>query len=141
MFVARVVPTCQPHGTSIATFIPCNSSQGTIDNISETPTEQETPKSAYLSTAKDLRGVASSFTQMLLKKAPDVVDGNPVKLAFSIAKIILQIKDVCHCSSCWCLTDWISGRGGQSGRSRATDFIYSKPASCSARSTGHLETE
>jgi len=33
---------------------------------------------------------------MLLKKVPDVVDGNPVKVAFGIAKIILQIKDVCH---------------------------------------------
>jgi len=42
---------------------------------------------------------------MLLKKAPDVVDGNPVKVAFNIAKIILQIKDVCHCSSHWCLPD------------------------------------
>src|SRR5258708_36402966 len=45
---------------------------GTIDNLSETPTGQETPKSAYLSTAKDILGMASSFTQMLLKKAPDV---------------------------------------------------------------------
>jgi len=51
--------------------------------------------------------VASSFTQMLLKKAPDVVGGNPVKVAFSVAKIILQIKDVCHCSSHRCLTDWL----------------------------------
>ena len=42
---------------------------------------------------------------MLLKKAPDVVDGNPVKVAFGIAKIILQIKDVCHCSSHWCPTN------------------------------------
>ena len=118
-----------------------SSSQGTINNLIETPVEQGTPKSAYLSTAKDILGVASSFTQMLLKKAPDVVDGNPVKVAFGIAKTILQIKDVCHCSSCWCPTDWISGRERQSGLSRATDFIYSSPAPCSTRSTGHLETE
>jgi len=105
----------QPHGTSIATsifpsctFTPCNSSQGTIDSFSETPTEQEIPKSAYLSTAKDILGVASSFTQMLLKKAPDAVDGNPVKIAFGIAKIILQIKDVCYCSSHQCSTDFAS---------------------------------
>ena len=49
--------------------------------------------------------MASSFTQMLLKKAPDVVDGNPVKAAFGIAKIILQIKEVCHCSLQWCPTN------------------------------------
>ena len=59
----------------------------------------------YISTAKDVLGVASSFAQLLLKKAPDVVDGNPVKITFGIAKIILQIKDVCHYSSHWCLTD------------------------------------
>ena len=45
---------------------------------------------------------------MLLKKAPDAVDGNPVKIAFGIAKIILQIKDVCHCSSHQFLTDFAS---------------------------------
>jgi len=111
----RTPPPASTHGTSIATsifpsctFTPCNSSQGTIDSFSETPTEQEIPKSAYLSTAKDILGVASSFTQMLLKKAPDAVDGNPVKIAFGIAKIILQIKDVCYCSSHRCLTDFAS---------------------------------
>jgi len=114
-----------------------NSSQGTIDSFSETPTEQETPKSAYLSTAKDILGVASSFTQMLLKKAPDAVDGNPVRVAFGIAKIILQIKDVCYCSSDRCLTDFcISGRERQPRHGRTTDFIYSSPAPRSARSTG-----
>jgi len=76
------------------TFI-CNSSQGTINDIFNTPTEQETPKSA----AKAILGVASSFTQRLLRKAPDLVSGNPVKTAFGIARIILQIKDVCRYSS------------------------------------------
>lgn len=45
-------------------------------------------------TPKECLSVASSFTQMLLKRLPDVVDGNPVKSAFSLAKIVLQIKDV-----------------------------------------------
>jgi len=76
---------------------------GTTDNFSETATKQETPKSAHLSTAKDILGAASSFTQMLLKKVPDVVGANPVKVAFGIAKIILQIKEVCHCPSHCCL--------------------------------------
>ena len=32
--------------------------------------------------------------QMLLKKLPGCVDTNPVKVAFSIAKVIIEIKDV-----------------------------------------------
>ena len=31
---------------------------------------------------------------MLLKRLPDAVDTNPVKIAFGIIKIVLQIKDV-----------------------------------------------
>ena len=31
---------------------------------------------------------------MLLKKVPDCVDTNPVKVAFSIAKVTIEIKDV-----------------------------------------------
>ena len=44
--IARVPtsPQPQPHGM----HCPSNSSQGTIDNLSETPTEQETPKLCYI---------------------------------------------------------------------------------------------
>jgi hypothetical protein len=38
--------------------------------------------------------VASRFTQTLLKKVPECVDVNPVKVAFAIAKVIIDIKDV-----------------------------------------------
>ena len=31
---------------------------------------------------------------MLLKKLPDAMDSNPVKMTFGIVKIILQIKEV-----------------------------------------------
>ena len=34
------------------------------------------------------------LTQSLLKRLPDVTDGNPVKIAFGIAKLILEIADV-----------------------------------------------
>jgi hypothetical protein len=47
-------------------------------------------------TAKGGLGVASRFVQTLLKKVPDYVDTNPVKVAFTIAKVILEIKDVSH---------------------------------------------
>ena len=76
----------QPHGTSPATF---NASKGLSS-------------SCLLSIAQDSERVTLSFTQMLLKNA---VRSNPVKVAFSIAKIILQIKDVRKHSSHWPLTD------------------------------------
>ena len=50
--------------------------------------------SDWKTTAKDGLGVTSRFAQTLLKKLPDYVDTNPVKMAFSIAKAIIEIKDV-----------------------------------------------
>jgi hypothetical protein len=46
------------------------------------------------SAVKDVLGVTLRFTQTLMKKLPDIVDGNPVKMALSLAKTIIQIKDV-----------------------------------------------
>jgi hypothetical protein len=46
---------------------------------------------------KDYAAVALSFTTMLLKRLPDAVDTNPVKMVFGIIKIVLQIKDVRRC--------------------------------------------
>jgi hypothetical protein len=43
---------------------------------------------------------------MLLKKLPSALDPNPVKMAFSIATIILSIKDVRQHSSHWPLTNY-----------------------------------
>jgi len=61
--------------------------------------------SSTSSIATDYARVTWSFTQMLLKRLPDAVDSNPVKMAFGIAKNILQIKEVRHHSSHWPLTD------------------------------------
>jgi uncharacterized protein YlbG (UPF0298 family) len=43
---------------------------------------------------KDGAGVAWSFTQLLLKKAPVAIDTNPVKIVFGIAQIALELKKV-----------------------------------------------
>ena len=40
---------------------------------------------------KDRRGVASRFAQTFLR-LPEYVDANPVKVAFSIAKVIFEIR-------------------------------------------------
>lgn len=58
-----------------------------------------------LATTKDDLLVGLGFTEMLLKKLPDIVDGNPVKVAFGIAKVVLQIKDVCGRFLYSCLVD------------------------------------
>ena len=36
---------------------------------------------------------------MLMTKLPEIVDGNPVKMALSLAKAIIEIKDVRTLSS------------------------------------------
>ena len=41
--------------------------------------------------------MASRFAQTLLKKLLDCINTNPVKMAFSIAKVIIEIKDVGCC--------------------------------------------
>ena len=60
------------------------------------------PISDWKATAKEGLGVASRFTQTLLKQVPECVDMNPVKVAFAIAKVIIDIKDVSGylCISC-----------------------------------------
>ena len=57
-------------------------------------TNPQIPVSDWKATAKEGLGVASRFTQTLLKRVPECVDTNPVKVAFAIAKVIIDIKDV-----------------------------------------------
>ena len=38
--------------------------------------------------------VAWRFAQTLIKKVPECVTTNPVQMAFSIAKVIIEMKDV-----------------------------------------------
>ena len=67
-----------------------------------TSTNPQMPVSDWKATAKEGLGVASRFTQTLLKRVPECVDTNPVKVAFAIAKVIIDIKDVNRyiCISC-----------------------------------------
>jgi hypothetical protein len=48
-----------------------------------------------LDIAKDYLSVTGSFLQLVLKKVPDAVDSNPVKVAFALAKAVLELKEVC----------------------------------------------
>jgi len=64
--------------------------------IQPASTNPETQVSDRKTSAKENLEVASRFMQTLLKKVPDCVSTNPVKMAFSIAKVIIEIKDVGH---------------------------------------------
>ncbi|KAF9481793.1 hypothetical protein BDN70DRAFT_875930 [Pholiota conissans] len=68
------------------------SASGSVLHHSETKGGPEKPSHAQ-STVETFAGAALSFTTMLLKRLPDVMDTNPAKVAFGIVKIILQIKD------------------------------------------------
>ena len=69
-------------------------SQGAVGTVPMTATNPAEPTRSTLETAKDYIGVGWSLAQMLLKKTPDAVDMNPVKIAFGLAKIVLQLKEV-----------------------------------------------
>jgi len=47
-----------------------------------------------ISTTKENLKVAGRFIQTLMTKVPEIVDGNPVKMAFGLAKVIITIKKV-----------------------------------------------
>ena len=50
--------------------------------------------------------VAGRFAETLIKKVPECVTTNPVQMAFSIAKVIIEMKDVgCRLVS-WALVDY-----------------------------------
>jgi len=72
---------------------------GPETSLTSTRTEQPASTNSqplvsdWKATAKEGLGVASRFAQTLLKKLPGCVDTNPVKMAFSIAKAIIEMKE------------------------------------------------
>ena len=53
--------------------------------------------SDWKAVTNDHLGVASRFVQTLLRKVPECVNANPVKAAFSIARVIININDIGYC--------------------------------------------
>ena len=68
--------------------------------ITETNSQMQAPD--WKAITKDGLGVTSRFVQTILKRLPECVDTNPVKMAFSIAKVIIEMKDV---GCCLCILD------------------------------------
>ncbi|KAH6879368.1 hypothetical protein BKA70DRAFT_1239350 [Coprinopsis sp. MPI-PUGE-AT-0042] len=55
--------------------------------------EKPVPGPSGFDVAKDYLSVTGSFLKLVLKKVPEAVDSNPVKVAFSLAKAILELKE------------------------------------------------
>jgi hypothetical protein len=69
--------------------------------MSQAPSGQATPSTNtpippqdLTDRIKDGSAVIWSFTQLLLKKAPIAVDTNPIKIAFGLAQIAVELKKV-----------------------------------------------
>ena len=78
----------------------------TLTPVAGTVSTNPTQISDWKATAKESVKVAGRFTETLLKKVPQCVTANPVQMAFSIAKVIIEIKDVrCRLLS-WALADY-----------------------------------
>ncbi|KAH6908368.1 hypothetical protein BKA70DRAFT_1222597 [Coprinopsis sp. MPI-PUGE-AT-0042] len=55
--------------------------------------QKPVPGPSGFDVAKDYLSVTGSFLQLVLKKVPDAVDSNPVKVVFSLAKAVLELKE------------------------------------------------
>ena len=94
LVVSRLRVSYQPHIHADA----CIQEPDEIDALVK---RTSAPPPGKLKAAKDATRVTGRFIGTLLKRLPDVVDGNPAKVALGIAKIILDIRDVCHIYVRW----------------------------------------
>ena len=70
------------------------------------PADPNAPVSNWKANTIEGGKVAWRFAQTLIKKVPECVTTNPVQMAFSIAKVLIEMKDVgCRLVS-WALVDY-----------------------------------
>ena len=81
------------YGSRLAHVYTYTISQEPISCAVETLTDSRSPPKA-VSTTKDSLKVAGRFIQTLMTKLPEIADGNPAKMALSLAKVIIEIKKV-----------------------------------------------
>jgi len=72
----------------------CDFPQGPTSNQSVSGTDSQSAPPKAVSTTKENLKVAGRFIQTLMTKLPEIVDTNPVKMALSLAKVIVEIKKV-----------------------------------------------
>ena len=72
----------------------CSSDLQEPDEIDALVKGPHAPAPSELEVVKDAALVTGRFIKTLLQKLPDVAEGNPVKAALGIVKLILDISDV-----------------------------------------------
>ncbi|KAF9472699.1 hypothetical protein BDN70DRAFT_900343 [Pholiota conissans] len=68
-------------------------SKGIVVDPPQTPANPEILTGNAQSTLQGIAGVAWNFTAMLLKRLPDAIDTNPVRITSNIIRIVLEIND------------------------------------------------
>ncbi|KIM38775.1 hypothetical protein M413DRAFT_420191 [Hebeloma cylindrosporum] len=91
---SSVTVTQQDHRTSVCPSSDGAASSSPLQDHGTVGNNPANPTGIARSAVKDSAAVAFSFTTMLLKRLPDVVDINPAKIALGITKLVLQIRDV-----------------------------------------------
>jgi len=83
-------------GLQLWPFAPtsCDFLQGPANNQSASGIDSRSAPPKIVSTTKENLKVAGRFIQTLMTKLPEIVNTNPVKMALSLAKVIIEIKKV-----------------------------------------------
>ena len=76
------------------------------DEVDALVKTQSGPAPTKLKVMKGVALVTARFIGTLLQRLPDVADGDPVKAALGIAKLILDIRKVSHTQPCRYATDF-----------------------------------
>lgn len=90
----RAGPTVASHSSRLESDDPEGSMLSIHSNAAEEVIGVFSPLTIQSNVVEEGLGLAGRFVQTLLKKLPDCVDNNPVKMALSIVKTIIEIKDV-----------------------------------------------
>jgi hypothetical protein len=86
-------------------FTPYNVPEGVAGNLAETAGEPQAAPPKTGSTIKENLMLTGNFLVTLVKKAADIVDNNPAKVALGLAKAIIDITEVSRRSPYRLLTD------------------------------------
>ena len=74
----------------------CSSDPKEPDEIDALVKGPSAAPASKLEVAKDVALVTGRFIKTLLQRLPDVADGDPIKVALGITKLILDIVDVSY---------------------------------------------
>ena len=87
-------------------LIACNLRQGRTSNSAEMESNSQSAKPNTGSSIKENLELTGRVLQTLTKRAADIVDNTPAKVALGLVKAFIEIKNVCYRFSHRILTDY-----------------------------------